>query len=95
LPLIGHSLGGVIACAIARAHPEAVRGIITLGAPLHSVAASPHPLVALYSRSDRVVRYPRALAPNGGRNIEITGSHGGMAFNAQVYRHLGALLAES
>jgi len=38
------------------------------------------------------VRHPRALAPGGAQNLDVTGSHCGMAFNAQVYRHLGVLL---
>lgn len=34
LTLIGHSLGGVYACEIARAAPDAVRQVITLGSPV-------------------------------------------------------------
>lgn len=93
--LIGHSFGGVIARAVARQHPELVRQLITLGSPLRFDAAplAPSiPLTAIYTRSDRIVRYPRALAPEGARSLEVSGSHCGMAFNAQVYRHLGVLL---
>ena len=61
--IIGHSFGGVIARNVARQHAELVRQVITLGAPLRTDAAplSPSiPLAAIYSRTDRVVRYPRA-----------------------------------
>jgi len=34
LSLIGHSMGGAQACAIARRHPQAVRHVITPGAPI-------------------------------------------------------------
>jgi len=93
--LIGHSFGGVIARNVGRQHPELVRHVITLGAPLRTDAAplSPAiPLTAIYSRTDRMVRYPRALGPDAARNLEVTGSHCGMAVNAQVYRHLATLL---
>jgi pimeloyl-ACP methyl ester carboxylesterase len=94
--LIGHSLGGVIACRAAQVVPDAIGQIITMGSPLQSsgMMDSSIPLVALYSREDRIVRYPRALAPDGRPSIEIGGSHGGMAFNASIYRQLGSLLLE-
>jgi pimeloyl-ACP methyl ester carboxylesterase len=93
--IVGHSFGGVIARNVARQRPELVRQVITLGAPLRTDAAplSPSiPLTAIYSRTDRMVRYPRALGPDAARNIEVTGSHCGMAVNAQIYRHLATLL---
>jgi len=101
--LVGHSLGGVIARGIARQRPEIVRQVITISSPLNIDAAplgAPLPLIAIYTRDDRIVRYPRALAPDGarnhgGRSIEVSGCHCGMAFNAQVYRILGQLLAEN
>ena len=93
--LVGHSFGGVIARNVARRHPELVRQVITLGAPLRTDAAPLRPslpLTALYSRTDRMVRYPRALGPDAARNFEVTGSHNGMAVNAHIYRHLATLL---
>ena len=93
--LIGHSLGGVIARAVARDNPTAVRQVITMGSPLGIDPAPLHPSLrsaAIYSRSDRVVRYPRAVDPSGKTNLEVAGSHGGMAFNAAVYRALGEFL---
>jgi pimeloyl-ACP methyl ester carboxylesterase len=101
--LIGHSLGGVIARGIARERPEIVRQVITISSPLNIDAApigAPIPLTAIYTRGDRIVRYPRALAPDGsrnddGRNIEVSGCHCGMAFNSEVYRALARLLPEN
>jgi len=93
--LIGHSLGGVVARRVAQQRPEAVRQIITIGSPISrdKVPLSPSiPFAALYSRADRVVRYPRALDPDDSRNVEIPGCHIGMVFNSQVYRSLGDLL---
>jgi pimeloyl-ACP methyl ester carboxylesterase len=42
--VVGHSLGGVIGRVLATRHPELVRGVVTLGAPLVDVNAV-HPLV--------------------------------------------------
>ena len=92
ISLIGHSLGGVYARAIARRHPAAVRQIVSLGAPLnldnHPV---PAPFTAIYSRADRIVPYPRALA-DGAANVEAGGFHVGMAFNTAVYRAIADAL---
>jgi pimeloyl-ACP methyl ester carboxylesterase len=99
--IIGHGLGGVIAHRIARRRPDVVCHAITMGSPLNIDAApidAGTPLTAIYSREDRLVRYPRALAPGGlrvgGRGIEVTGCHCGMVFNSQVYRAVGRLFAE-
>ncbi len=93
--LIGHSLGGVIARRIAQRQPELVRQVVTLGSPVarERTPLSPSiPFTAIYSRADRIVRYPRALAPDNSHNLEIEGCHVGMVFNSQVYRDLGELL---
>jgi pimeloyl-ACP methyl ester carboxylesterase len=94
--IVGHSMGGVLGRSIALRRPHAVRHVITLGSPLRFVQA-PAPsgvrLTAIYSRADRIVRHPGALAREpGARNIEVRGSHTGLAFNPLVYRHLGRLL---
>lgn len=96
--IIGHSMGGLIAHSIAARRPDLVRRVITLGAPLlASQLAIPAnvPIAAIYSKSDPIVRYPAALAREpGARNIEVQGSHTGLAVNRQVYAALGELLAE-
>jgi hypothetical protein len=66
-----------------------------LGSPLRADPAPISreiPLTAFYSRQDRIVRYPRGLAPPGYQSIEVGGSHCGLAYNVRVYRHLGGLL---
>ena len=92
ISLIGHSLGGVYARAIARRHPAMVRQIVTLGSPLnldnHPV---PVPFTAIYSRADHIVRHPHALADDA-VNVEAGGCHVGMAFNAAVYRAIADAL---
>jgi pimeloyl-ACP methyl ester carboxylesterase len=94
--IIGHSLGGVIGRSVALRHPHAIRHLITLGAPLMtSRGALPESVrvTALYSRSDRIVRHPGALARDpGARNVEVHGSHVGLIGNPEVYRLLGSLL---
>jgi hypothetical protein len=50
-------------------------------------------ITALYSRGDRIVRHPGALARDpGARNVEVRGSHVGLTGNPEVYRLLGSLL---
>jgi polyhydroxyalkanoate synthase len=53
--LFGHSLGGTLAAVFAARHPEMVRGLAVLEAPLHfgRDAGAFAPLVALLPRSDR------------------------------------------
>jgi pimeloyl-ACP methyl ester carboxylesterase len=95
--IIGHSLGGVYARAIARRNPATVRRIVTMGSPL-KLDAGPVavPFTAIYTRTDRIVRYPRALALDAGaQNVEAGGCHVGMAFNADVYRAIGKALGAS
>jgi pimeloyl-ACP methyl ester carboxylesterase len=95
--IVGHSLGGIYARAIARRNPATVRQIVTMGSPLRLDAGPLSvPFTAIYSRADRIVRYPRALAPDpGARNVEAGGCHVGMAFNADVYRAIAAALGSS
>lgn len=58
--------------------------------------ASPLPegvrLASIYSREDAIVDYRSCLDPTG-EQIEVRGSHVGLAWNASVYRRLGRLLA--
>jgi triacylglycerol lipase len=94
--IIGHSMGGLLGRSIAVRRPHVVREVIALASPLRT-ARSRMPasvaMTALYSRSDEVVEYPVGLAPDShARNLEVGGSHVGMATNREVYRLLGALL---
>jgi pimeloyl-ACP methyl ester carboxylesterase len=47
--VVGYSLGGVVARLLATRHPELVRGVVTLGAPLQDVSAV-HPIVCVNVR---------------------------------------------
>jgi pimeloyl-ACP methyl ester carboxylesterase len=94
--IIGHSMGGVLGRSVAVRRPHAVRHVITLGSPLAMVRSRlPETvrLTSIYSRGDRIVRHPAAVAGDpGARNIEVSGSHTGLAGNPEVYRHLARLL---
>jgi triacylglycerol lipase len=133
LIVVGHSLGGIIARALAALRPDLVAHAITLGSPLNAnPRAVSHPLVAqlgevllseeggkpandaieealllsplpgdtrltsLYSRCDAIVDW-RACIPRDplARAIEVHGTHCGLAWNEEVYRALGPLLASS
>jgi len=94
--IIGHSMGGVMARSIALRRPHTTRHVIALGSPL-SMTRGRLPdgvrLTAIYSRSDPIVRYPHAVARDAAaRNIEVRGSHSGLAGNPEVYRQLAHLL---
>ncbi len=96
--IIGHSMGGALARSVALRRPLAVRQVIALAAPLGYEAAERLSLsvaiTALYSRGDPIVRYPHAVAREShAHNFEVRGSHSGLAFNPEVYRHLSRLLA--
>jgi triacylglycerol lipase len=98
ITIIGHSMGGILGRSVARRRPHAVRHLITLGSPL-LMARGPFPetvrFTALYSRSDPIVRHPGAMSrDSGARNIEVPGSHTGLAGNPQVYRILADLLPD-
>jgi hypothetical protein len=49
-------------------------------------------VVSIYSRDDGVVP-PSASPVEGAVNIEVSGTHSGLVYNADVYRHLGRVLA--
>jgi len=48
---------------------------------------------SLYTKSDGIVDWRSCLVQNGGTNIEVRGTHIGLAFNAEVYRNVATLLA--
>jgi len=96
LSIIGHSMGGAQARAIARRHPQAVRQVITLGSPIAGSPPLPRTIRvgAIASADDRIVRAPAAVARDPhADNLSVHGSHSGLAVNAAVYRRLARLLA--
>ena len=53
------------------------------------------PQLALYTRSDGVVDWRCCINELGdGSDVEVPGTHVGLAFNPQVYRHIANFLAE-
>jgi triacylglycerol lipase len=53
------------------------------------------PQMAIYTRTDGVVDWRCCINEmNDGSDIEVPGTHVGLAFNPQVYRHIGHFLAE-
>lgn len=94
--IIGHSMGGILGRSVAVRRPELVEHVIALGSPL-GVSRSRLPdavrMTAIYSQGDRIVRHPWGMDRDGRtENIEVRGSHTGLAFNPEVYRHLARLL---
>lgn len=52
------------------------------------------PLTSIYSKGDGVVRWQACVVPYA-RNVEVTGSHIGLAFNRHAYREIAHTLAPS
>jgi pimeloyl-ACP methyl ester carboxylesterase len=77
---------------------RATRGCFTSGCGCtfsrHYAAAFPAaiPLTSIYSKEDGVVWWEACVVPYA-RNVEVTGSHVGLAFNRKVYRVVADLLA--
>jgi pimeloyl-ACP methyl ester carboxylesterase len=86
--LIGWSLGGVFASAMALRAPHHVRSVITLGSPLGGRARVPAgiPTTSVYSHSDRIVPWQASILPPGSlrENVEVRGSHLGLGHNPAV-----------
>jgi len=51
-------------------------------------------VLSIYSRDDPIVR-PEACAVTTGENVEIGGSHSGLAYNRVAYSHLARFLADA
>jgi triacylglycerol lipase len=126
--LIGQSLGGVYARALARENPDLVERVITLGSPIRQLSDSANyavatvvnsvaalrgkangclsencqcglkitdeapvnvPTTVVYSRTDGVVHWQACIDRSGLKNVEnveILGSHCGMAVNVEAFR---------
>jgi len=94
--IIGHSMGGLQGRSVAGRIPHVVRHVVALGSPL-AMARSRMPgavrMTAIYSREDRIVPHPAALERDPrAKNVEVPGSHIGLAFNPAVYRVLARTL---
>lgn len=51
-------------------------------------------LTSIYSRGDGVVKWQACVVPYA-RNVEVTGSHVGLAFNRKAYREVAGALARA
>lgn len=99
--LVGWSLGGVFARAIARRRPDKVRRVITLGSPYRAIEAErgwtapPVPTTSIYSPTDGLVPPHNATEEEvpGRENIEVRGTHSGLALNVEVIEIVADRLA--
>ena len=104
-PLAGHFDASVLTLAAvigARAAQNVLRparpGCLTVDCPCpfsaDMTAATRVPITSIWSSKDGIVR-PSACRPADAESIEVTGSHIGLAVNADVYRHLAEILARA
>lgn len=88
--LVGQSMGGTVAREVARARPDLVAQVITLGSPIFSPLSNRPlrvPMTVMYSRADRIVPYPRSVDRTpGSTNVEVTSPHMGMGIDPDVWR---------
>ena len=98
--LVGWSLGGIYARAVARGNPTAVRCVITLGSPIQANPRSrvppPVPSTAIYSEEDEIVAPELAVETPGPRreSIRVSGGHMTLGFNRLVLRVIADRLAQ-
>ena len=94
--LIGWSLGGVYARELAKAAPDRVRLVITLGSPFGRSASPPVPSTAIYSKSDGIVDWQacREAPATQTENIELVGSHCGLGFHPLALLAIADRLAQ-
>jgi pimeloyl-ACP methyl ester carboxylesterase len=85
--VVGWSLGGVYATALAASASQRVRSVITLGSPIAGRRLPVDvPTTSVYSRSDSVVPWRASLLPDAAlrENVEVRGSHLGLGHNPAV-----------
>lgn len=138
--LVGHSLGGVIARAIAEQRPDDIASVITVASPFRGAVAHSSILraagmvrsqiieecgkavlpdcytsrctcdfvcslrtslpdsiaqTAIYTRDDGVVDWECCITEDPDVDVEVSGTHIGLAFNASVYRVIGERLSRA
>ena len=102
--LVGWSLGGVYALRLARANPNIVRQVVSMGSPLHGFlpprSQDPSvrriPLTSIYSRTDGIVPWQASRESEDflTENLEVRGSHIGLGFNPTVLYAVADRLAQ-
>ena len=108
--LIGWSLGGVFARELARAYPERVSQVFTLGSPINPrrpppdreafearIPAPPVPCTAIFTKQDGIVSWQCSQEEEGPLtdNVEVQGTHVGLPWNPQVLAAIAERLARS
>jgi pimeloyl-ACP methyl ester carboxylesterase len=136
--LIGHSLGGSLALAIASQRPDDVASVMTLGSPIRGAAVHPRifeiaeqvrrairdrngdsvlpacytglctcnfvdaltrdlpesvMMTAIYTRTDAVVDWQYCITGDPASDLEVPGTHVGLAFNPSAYVMIANRLA--
>jgi len=92
--LIGHSLGGLQARSAAQRIPNAIRHLITLGAPLMYASGSVPstvPFISIHTARD--LPYEPAAREAHARNVLIAGTHDLLGVNRRVYTLVAEALA--
>jgi pimeloyl-ACP methyl ester carboxylesterase len=90
IALVGWSLGGVFAWALARHSPDLVSQVITLGSPLRGTTQAarslPLPATSIWSRRDGIVSWQGSVIEEGPRaeNIEVRSTHFTLGFDPLV-----------
>ena len=90
IALVGWSLGGVYATAIAQLAPDRVGQVITLGSPLRMgerrIDLADVPITSIWSRRDSVVPWQASYVEHGDRteNIEVRAAHFALGFDPLV-----------
>lgn len=88
--LVGWSLGGLFSHWLARADPELVEQVITMGSPLARDGRRARldvPATSIYSRNDRVVPWQASLIDDGApshENVEVRSLHFTLGFDPAV-----------
>jgi triacylglycerol lipase len=137
--LIGHSLGGIIARALATQRPDAIASVITLGSPfpgitmqrsvlreteivrqfiqsqhgdtvppecyterckcdfmrsLHKGVPGRVSQTAIFTKSDGIVDWKSCMTGDRKIDVEVGGTHAGLAFNTKAYSTIAERLAK-
>ncbi|MGB5758086.1 MAG: alpha/beta hydrolase [Acidimicrobiales bacterium] len=101
IAIVGWSLGGIHAWALANRFPSQVEQVITLGSPLRTMAdvsiPAAIPLTSIWSRNDRVVGWRNASIDEGYRreNIEVRSTHATLGFDPAVVAAIVDRLGQS
>ncbi|MCU1369260.1 MAG: hypothetical protein JWO77_454 [Ilumatobacteraceae bacterium] len=97
VPLVGQSMGGSIARAVARRRPAAVSRVITLGSPIMGATGggpTACPVTVIYSKADRIVPPRWALAGVSDDDIvEVQSTHFSMGIDPDVWAVIARRLA--